>query len=163
MYDYKISHDQYGNDVGTLTIGQREIPFIPLHGLDKGKNYDGLYIIDPSWSKSGPAMMSRLSKELGKKSGNVVYVDFGKEKLDTPSELLDYVGKIRKKDYTDAEVIRSMNIVRMEAANTMRPKFEKCYVFLDRLEKMRGFDENVIVELLDWNCTVFVNGYPKGK
>ena len=157
--EYSYSNNEKGKKHGEVKLSDGALECTFLHGLRKGESYNGLYLLDPTWFRKTPSMVARLRKDLGRISGNVVYIDLAKRhEITASADVVTIVDKERRKDFNDPNVVSTAYIDRGFAASQMRPKYEKCYVILDKVDKMRNFDPDVLKELLDWNCTVFVAG-----
>ena len=163
MLNYRIESDEKGNMVAYLITDDGELPFNPIKKFDKDDRYNkGLYVIDKNWTKRTDAVFDKLKKKIRARYDNVIVLNFAKEKeINTDSQVVEYVYKHRKKDYSDPEVVKSMTIERTKGfASSIMASYEKCYVFLENIEKMDDFNAEMFAKLIDWNCVVFVDALP---
>lgn len=163
MLNYRIENDEKGNLHAVLIYDEGEIPFTPIKKYDKDERYDiGLYAIDDAWTKRADSLFDKMKKRIRANFDNVVIINFTKEKdVNTSSQVVEYIDKHRKKDYSDPEVVKSMTIERTKGfASSIMAKYEKCYVFLEDVKKMDDFNGKLFADLINWNCVVFVDSLP---
>ena len=151
-------------DKNYISVGERKLPYTVIRSLRKSEPYeDGVYFIDRSWIKSADSRSATLRKKFTRNHDNVLHINFKKARdIATSSDLLAFVGKERKKDFSDPEVIKSMTIRRTaDFSPVLMPNYEKCFLFLDDLYKMKDFKADVLFDLVEWNCVVFITNYPQ--